>query len=106
MLMVERRELPDIALARVDPIQQRGEGGTQVEAAPTAIANLIDPKRFPLELLRIDRSDEAEAFHANPGEEAVSLQPSARERRFSLPIAGSQKPRTSIIPASCSQALS
>lgn len=72
----------------IDAIQQRVEGWAEIETAAAVVADLIDPQRFFLQLLGIDRIDEAEAFHANAGREAVGNQLSALERNFSVLIAG------------------
>jgi hypothetical protein len=39
----------DIALVLVDPIQERVEGGTEIEATATAIAHIVNTQRFLFE---------------------------------------------------------
>src|SRR5687767_5335721 len=47
----------------VDPAEQRVERRTEIEAPATAVADLIDAQRLLLELYRVDRTDETQAFH-------------------------------------------
>ena len=53
-MMVCRGQFGDVALVLINPIQERVEGRTEIEATPTTIANVIDAKGFLVENGRID----------------------------------------------------
>ena len=44
--VIAGRELAEIAVLRVDPLEERIEGRAEIEAAPAPIADLKDPRRF------------------------------------------------------------
>jgi hypothetical protein len=54
-LMFRRHDLLDMAVVPVDPVQERVERRTEVEAAAAAVADFIDAQRIFLKLLRVDR---------------------------------------------------
>ena len=43
------RKFRDIAVVLINPIQQRIEGGTEIEATATAIAHIVNTQRFLFE---------------------------------------------------------
>jgi hypothetical protein len=53
-MMVRRGQFGDVALVPIDPIQERVERRTEIEATPTTIADVIDAKGFFVEYRRID----------------------------------------------------
>jgi hypothetical protein len=59
-------ELGDVAIIPIDPVEQRVERRTKIEAAPTAIADFIDALRVFLELRGIDGIDQTQAVHVAP----------------------------------------
>ena len=65
-MVVGRCELGDVALIPVDPVEQRVERRTEIEAAPAAIADFIDALRVFLELRGIDGIDQAQTIHVSP----------------------------------------
>jgi hypothetical protein len=42
-MVIRWRELGDIALILINPIQQRIEGGTEIEAPAATVAHIVDP---------------------------------------------------------------
>ncbi len=62
-MVIGRCQFRDIALADIDSIEQRVERRAEVEAPAAAVADLINSKRFPFQLCRIYRIDEAETLH-------------------------------------------
>ena len=63
LMMIAGGQLGDITFIHINPIQQSIERGAQIEAASATITDLIDPQGFFLQLLGVDRLDEAETFH-------------------------------------------
>jgi tetrahydromethanopterin S-methyltransferase subunit B len=62
-MMIGRRELRDITLVLIDPVEERVEGWTEIETAAAAVADIVDPQRFLFECGRIDRLEETKFFH-------------------------------------------
>lgn len=63
LMVISCRQFRDVALADIDSIEQRVERRAEVEAPPAAVADLINSERFPLQLCRIYRIDEAKTLH-------------------------------------------
>jgi uncharacterized protein YegL len=53
-VMIRGREFRDIALILINPIQQRIEGGTEIEAAAASVAHIVNAQRFLFKGCRID----------------------------------------------------
>ena len=62
-MMIGRRELRDITLVLVDPIQERVKRGTEIEAAAAPVADIVDPQRFLFEGSRIHRLEKTQLVH-------------------------------------------
>src|SRR5437588_10856913 len=75
-MVVGRCELGDVTIIAVDPVEQRVERRTKIEAAPAAIADFVDALRFFLELRGIDGIDQTQTIHVSPirKQSAVSYQ--------------------------------
>lgn len=52
------RKFRDIAVVLINPIEQRIEGGTEIEATAAPVAHIINTQRFLFEGGRIDRLQE------------------------------------------------
>jgi hypothetical protein len=65
-MMVGWRKLGDVTLIPVDAVEQRVERRTKIEAAPAAIADLIDALRVFLELRGIDGFEQTQTIHVSP----------------------------------------
>src|SRR5512134_4163116 len=63
LMMIGRGQFCDVAFVPVDAVQKRIERGAEIETAAAPVADFIDPERFLVQLLRIDRIDEAETLH-------------------------------------------
>jgi hypothetical protein len=76
LMVVGRRQFRDVSLVPVDTVEQRVERRTQIEAAPTAVAHLIDALRVFVELRGVDRVNQAQTIHVAPirKQSAVSYQ--------------------------------
>jgi hypothetical protein len=83
LMMVGRRELPDVTCIDVDTIEQGIERRAQIETAAAAVADVIDPQRFFVQLLRIDRINETEALHVDAGGKLSAI--SSQLRRETSP---------------------
>ncbi len=80
VMMVGRTQLRHIPLIHIDPIEQGIERGTQVEAAPAAVTDLIDPQGLLLQLLGVNRRNQADALHdSSLGKQSAA---SSRRRTF------------------------
>ena len=62
-LVVSRRQLGNVALILVDPVQQRVERGTKIEAPPAAIADFVNALRVFVELRGVDGIDQNQTVH-------------------------------------------
>ena len=83
-MMISRRELGHVTRVFINSIQQRIEGGTEIEAAAAAVAYVIDPQGILLQVLRVDRVDQGELCH---GGDRVTRAASSNQRGY--PIAPS-----------------
>jgi len=61
--MVLRRQLRHVSVVPVDAIEERIEGGTEIEAAAAPVADLIDALRFLVQVRGIDRLDKGQPPH-------------------------------------------
>jgi hypothetical protein len=68
LMMIDGGQFGHVTRVHIDPIQQCVERWTEIEAAPATVTDLVDPQRFLLQLLGIDRCDETETFHIHLSE--------------------------------------
>src|SRR5215204_1770168 len=66
LMMIGRRQLDNLSVVAVDPIQQGIEGGAEIETAPASVTDLINPERLFVEPFRSNGIDQVQSFHA-PG---------------------------------------
>jgi hypothetical protein len=57
-----------MAFTLVDPVEERGERGTQVEAPTATVADFKNTPGLFFELRRIDWTNQSEASHVSPAE--------------------------------------
>src|SRR5262245_10616330 len=65
LVMIGGGQLRDGTIVLVDAVQQCVEGGTEIETAAAAVADFVDAQGFLVQLSRIDRIDEVQAFHVS-----------------------------------------
>lgn len=84
-MMIGRCELRDHTLILINPVQERVERRTEVEAAAAAVADIVDPQCFLFEGSLIDRLEKTKFYHERDLYDASRWGADIRVRRNAPP---------------------